>query len=73
MGEFVFIEEEKYSEKSGIGMYRSKEPIPINHPFVGGGYISNKKWPLNEECTMQCTAYDINNYLNVFRLCLCIS
>ena len=52
MGEFVFIEEEEYSEKSGIGLYRSKEPIPLNHPFVGGGYISNKKWPLIEECTM---------------------
>ena len=52
MGEFVFIEEEKYSEKSGIGWYRSKEPIPIKHPFVGGGYISNKKWPLIEESTM---------------------
>ena len=52
MGEFVFIEEEKYSEKSGIGLYRSKEPIPLNHPFVGGGYISNKKWPLIEECTI---------------------
>ena len=57
MGEFVFIEEEQYSEKSGIGMYRSKEPIPIKHPFVGGGYISNKKWPLIEECTTSIIQY----------------
>ena len=52
MGELLYPPEKSYSEKSKIGWYRSKEPIPIKHPFVGGGYISNKKWPLIEECTM---------------------
>ena len=33
---------------AGVTYYRSKETIPINDPFVGGGYLSNKKWPLNE-------------------------
>ena len=52
MGSFVYPSEMEYAEKSGIGWYRSKEPIPLKNPFVGGGYISNKKWPLIEECIM---------------------
>ena len=39
-------------------LYRSSETIPITNSFVGGGYMSNKKWPLNEECT----------YINPFTL-----
>ena len=38
---------------SGRGWYRSKERAPINHPFVGGGYLSNKKWPLTEVKVLQ--------------------
>ena len=57
MGSFVYPSEMEYAEKSGIGWYRSKEPIPIKHPFVGGGYISNKKWPLIEECTASIIQY----------------
>ena len=52
MGELLYPPEKSYSEKSRIGWYRSKEPIPLKNPFVGGGYISNKKWPLIEECTI---------------------
>ena len=42
--------EEEWAEEAGYAWYRSKEPVPIYHSFVGGGYLSNKKWPLNEEC-----------------------
>ena len=38
----------KWAREAGTAWYRSKETIPIIHPFVGGGYLSNKKWPLNE-------------------------
>ena len=41
---------ERMFAKAGTAWYRSKEPVPITHPFVGGGYLSNKKWPLIEEC-----------------------
>ena len=34
--------------ESNFTWHRSKEPIPVNEGFVGGGYMSNKKWPLNE-------------------------
>ena len=34
--------------ESNFTWHRSKEPIPINEGFVGGGYMSNKKWPLLE-------------------------
>ena len=40
----------KWAIESGKDWYRSKEPVPITNPFVGGGYLSNKKWPLIEEC-----------------------
>ena len=88
MGELLYPPEKEYSEKSGIGWYKSKDPIPIKHPFVGGGYISNKKWPLIEVCTesnlsntMKGTIRQFPSvfilqhemYLNVFRLCPCIS
>ena len=28
--------------------YVTGEVVPVNHPFLGGGFLSNKKWPLNE-------------------------
>ena len=28
--------------------YRSKETVPVGSAFVGGGFLSNKKWPLIE-------------------------
>ena len=28
--------------------YVTGEIVPVNHPFLGGGFLSNKKWPLNE-------------------------
>ena len=60
MGELLYPPEKSYSEKSRIGWYKSKEPIPLNNPFVGGGYISNKKWPLIEACT---ASYLINTMI----------
>ena len=42
----------KWAREAGTAWYRSKEPVPIDHPFVGGGYLSNKKWPLNEGSTI---------------------
>ena len=37
------------ANEKGVDWYRSKEQVPINFPFVGDGYLSNKKWPLSEE------------------------
>ena len=51
-----------WAKERGTAWYRSKEPIPINHPFVGGGYLSNKKWPLNEGNTL----FNIITYDNMF-------
>ena len=42
----------KWPKEFGTAWYKSKEPVPIVHPFVGDGYLSNKKWPLIEECTI---------------------
>ena len=28
--------------------YVTGERVPVNHPFLGGGFLSNKKWPLND-------------------------
>ena len=36
------------AKEENTAWYRSKKRIPINNPFVGGGYMSNKKWPLIE-------------------------
>ena len=44
------LESARAANAKGIAWYRSKEPVPITQPFVGGGYLSNKKWPLIEEC-----------------------
>ena len=48
--------EHDWAKERGTAWYRSKEPIPMKHPFVGGGYLSNKKWPLNEGKTFLYTA-----------------
>ena len=37
-----------WAREANTTWYRSKETVPIKLPFVGGGYLSNKKWPLNE-------------------------
>ena len=37
------------AKEAGTAWYRSKETVPIHDPFVGGGFLSNKKWPLIEE------------------------
>ena len=43
--------EEDLAKVFGTHWYRSKEQFtPFLQPFVGGGYLSNKKWPLNEGC-----------------------
>ena len=41
-----------WAKEAGTAWYRSKETVPIHDPFVGGGFLSNKKWPLIEECTL---------------------
>ena len=48
----ALLEEEQLelAKKMESAWYRSTEPIPLKHPFVGDGYLSNKKWPLIEEC-----------------------
>ena len=43
--------EHDLAKEVGTAWYRSLESVPFIHPFVGGGYLSNKKWPLNEEST----------------------
>ena len=51
----------KWAKELGTAWYRSKEPIPIVHPFVGDGYLSNKKWPLIEECTKKNSLSIVGN------------
>ena len=41
-----------WAREAGTAWYRSKETVPIKLPFVGGGYLSNKKWPLTEGYTI---------------------
>ena len=48
----VFSNYQKMAKEAGTAWYRSKETVPIHDPFVGGGFLSNKKWPLIEECTL---------------------
>ena len=43
------LEELERAKGKGTAWYRSKKPLPLAHPLVGGGYLSNKKWPLIEE------------------------
>ena len=73
MGELLYPPEKEYSEKSGIGWYKSKDPIPIKHPFVGGGYISNKKWPLIEVCTASNLSNTMKGTIRQFPKCLYIA
>ena len=41
-----------WAREANTTWYRSKETVPIKLPFVGGGYLSNKKWPLTEGYTI---------------------
>ena len=39
------------AREAGAAWYRSRSPLQlssVHYPFVGDGYLSNKKWPLNE-------------------------
>ena len=47
---YVIEDYREWAKAAGTAWYRSEKPVPITHPFVGGGYLSNKKWPLIEEC-----------------------
>ena len=47
----VFSDYQEMAKNAGKAWYRSKETVPIQDPFVGGGFLSNKKWPLIEEST----------------------
>ena len=38
----------EWANELGTVWYRSRQPAPVKHPFVGGGYLANKKWPLIE-------------------------
>ena len=49
------------AEEAGSTWYRSKEPVPIVYPFLGIGYLSNKKWPLMEESTFYMLVEYVNN------------
>ena len=41
----------EWAKEAGTAWYRSKKTVPIHDPFVGGGFLSNKKWPLIEVST----------------------
>ena len=45
----LYAFELEMAEEAGTAWYRSKETVPVFDAFVGGGFLSNKKWPLNEE------------------------
>ena len=44
----LYNNELKWAREAGTAWYRSKKPVPTFDAFVGGGCLSNKKWPLNE-------------------------
>ena len=46
------------AKEMGTAWYRSKEIVPIFNAFVGGGYLSNKKWPLTEASQDIIIMYD---------------
>ena len=50
------------AKEKGTAWHRSKERVPINFPFVGVGYLSNKKWPLIEGSKAQSTAFEELKY-----------
>ena len=59
------------AKEKGTAWYRSKKRIPINFPFVGDGYLSNKRWPLIEGSKAQSI---VLCSLNIdFRFCLSTS
>ena len=37
------------AKERGTAWYRSKDTVPVDYGFVGGGPLSNKMWPLKEE------------------------
>ena len=59
-----------WAREAGAAWYRSKEPVPIKHPFVGGGYLSNKKWPLNEGSSNLIQYLVCTKTIKIFRFCL---
>ena len=38
-----------YERQMNLNWHRSKDTMPGKPAYVGGGYMSNKKWPLIEE------------------------
>ena len=48
MDNVLYKKELEWAREAGTAWYRSKKPVPTFDAFVGGGYLSNKKWPLNE-------------------------
>ena len=38
-----------YERELRYNWYRSRDTMPGKPAYVGGGYMSNKKWPLIEE------------------------
>ena len=53
MASYLTLEEQSYGKNkevnSGRGWYRSKERVAGKYPY--GGYLTNKKWHLNEVIT----------------------
>ena len=41
--------EQRTEQDRASWWYRSKEIVPVNYGFVGGGPLGSKKWPLYEE------------------------
>ena len=63
---YLYGRDKRLAREAGAGWYRSKNPLQlssVHYPFVGDGYLSNKKWPLNEGSAMGIF-YEI--LLNIF-------
>ena len=45
---YLWENELEMAKQAGTAWYRSKDRVPIKSPFLGGGYMSSKKWPLIE-------------------------
>ena len=66
-------EERKWAEESGTAWYRSKHPASISYPFVGQGYLSNKKWPLLKVEILLILKVRSFSAVDISRLCRPIS
>ena len=45
----ALYQEQAWALSKNTSWYRSRDQVPVDHIFLGGGPLSSKQWPLNEE------------------------